>query len=74
MRKSFYHYTLTYRGGEWADQKARFAEAMFEDPAFPKTDMDFEGISGYIEMHSDEYLTIAAFDELWELYAIKYSL
>ena len=33
MNKSFYHYVLTFRGGEWSDRKVRFAESMFVDHA-----------------------------------------
>lgn len=69
MNKSFYHYVLTFRGGEWSDQKSRFSEAMFEDHAFPKTSMSFDELSRYVEMQSDEFLTASAFDELWSLYA-----
>ncbi len=72
MKKSFYHYVQTFRGGEWSDSKVRFAESMLIDLTFPKTSEDFEELSNYIELQSDEYLTIAAFDELWALYEIKY--
>ena len=72
MEKSFYHYVLTFRGGEWSDRKVRFAESMFVDHAFPKVSDDFDELSNYLELQSDEYLTIDAFDELWELYVLKY--
>lgn len=74
MEKSFYHYVLTFRGGDWSDQKSRFSEAMFMDPAFPKTTASFDKLSSYIEMQADEFLTTSAFDELWELYAHKYEI
>ncbi|MEK4229296.1 YozE family protein [Solibacillus sp. FSL H8-0538] len=74
MKKSFYHYVLTFRGGEWSDQKSRFSEAVFIDPAFPKISSSFDELSSYIEMQADEYLTTTAFDELWELYSVKYGL
>lgn len=72
MKKSFYTFVLTYRGGDWSDAKARFAEAVFLDHAFPKQSKDFEELSSYIETLSDEYLTTATFDELWSLYEEKY--
>lgn len=72
MKKSFYHYVQTFRGGEWSDPKVKFAESMFIDLAFPKMSEDFDELSNYIELQSDEYLTIAAFDELWDLYTLKY--
>ncbi|MEO4054856.1 YozE family protein [Solibacillus sp. CAU 1738] len=74
MMKTFYMYVLTYRGGAWSDPKARFAEACFEDHSFPKNSSNFEELSLYIEMHGDDLLTIATFDELWELYVEKYNL
>ncbi|MER1987541.1 MAG: YozE family protein [Solibacillus sp.] len=73
MGKSFYHYVLTFRGGDWSDEKARFAEATFEDSAFPKTATSFDELSHYIEMQSNEFLTTSAFDALWHLYELKYS-
>ena len=72
-KQSFYHYVLTFRGGEWSDRKVRFAESMFVDHAFPKVSTDFEELSNYLELQSDENLTIGAFDELWELYVLKYN-
>lgn len=74
MRKSFYHYVLSFRGGDWSDQKSRFSEAMFLDPAFPKQAEEFDELSTYIEMQADEFMTTSAFDELWDLYAIKFGL
>ena len=71
MKKSFYHYVLTYRGGEWSDEKVRFAESMFVDHSFPKQSDNFEELSTYIELQAEEYLTISAFDSLWDLYETK---
>ncbi|MEG0385684.1 YozE family protein [Solibacillus cecembensis] len=74
MGKSFYHYVLTFRGGEWSDKKTRFSESMFIDSGFPKSSENFEELSSYIEWQSNEYLTTSAFDELWDLYAQKYDI
>ncbi len=73
MKKTFYMYVLTHRGGDWNDPKVRFAEACFEDHSFPKSSESFEEISLYVEMHGNELLTISAFDELWALYEEKYN-
>ena len=73
MKKSFYHYVLTFRGGEWSDKKVRFAESMFINHDFPKTAVTFGELSNYIELQSDEYLTADAFDELWALYELKFA-
>lgn len=74
LKKSFYHFTLTFRGGEWSDEKVRFAESMFLDHAFPKMSDSFEELTNYIEFQSDEYMTIGAFDQLWDLYENKFSV
>lgn len=66
--KSFYHFVLTFRGGDWSDDKARFAEAAFLDHSFPKQSESFQELSEYVEMQADELLTSTAFDELWSLY------
>jgi len=70
--KSFYHFALTYRGAQ--DDKGHFAEAMFNDLLFPKTATDFDELSAYIEMQANADLSTYVFDELWEIYASKYSL
>ena len=72
MKKSFYLFVLTFRGGDWSDQKSRFAESMFHDHSFPKASTSFEELSSYIETQADEYLTTSAFDELWDIYRLKY--
>ena len=74
MQKTFYEYVQTYRGGDWEDARARFAEAAFYDEAFPKQSTDFEELCAYVEMIADEYLTTETFDTLWDSYAAKYSL
>ncbi len=68
MKKSFYLYVLTFRGGDWSDAKVRFAEEMFHEHNFPKQSADFNELSNYIESYATENLTIDAFDHLWELY------
>lgn len=71
MRKSFYLFVLTFRGGDLSDQKSRFAEAAFHDHSFPKTSTSFEELSSYIETKADHDLSTSAFDELWEIYRIN---
>lgn len=71
MKKSFYLFVLTYRGGDPSDPKARFAEGVFNDHGFPKTSTSFEELSSYIEMRADDDLSTAAFDELWEIYRLN---
>jgi len=68
MKKSFYLYVLTFRGGDWSDAKVRFAEEMFNEHNFPKQSMDFDELSSYIESYATDNLKIEVFDELWSLY------
>ncbi len=68
MKKSFYLYVLTFRGGDWSDSKVRFAEEMFHEHNFPKQSADFDELSTYIESFATDNLTTVTFDELWALY------
>ncbi|MEE1130988.1 MAG: YozE family protein [Caryophanon sp.] len=71
-RKTFYAYVLTYRGGDIDEAATYFAEAAFQDAQFPKHAIDYDEISSYIEMLSDEALNTQAFDVLWNSYETKY--
>ncbi|MEB2282811.1 YozE family protein [Lysinibacillus xylanilyticus] len=68
MKKSFYLYVLTFRGGDWSDPKVRFAEEMFHEHNFPKQSSEFDELSSYIESYATDNLKIEVFDELWPLY------
>ena len=68
MKKSFYLYVLTFRGGDGQIQKVRFAEEVFHEHNFPKQSVDFDELSSYIEMFATENLTTETFDMLWDLY------
>jgi len=68
MKKSFYLYVLTFRGGDWSDARVRFAEEVFNEHNFPKQSMDFNELSSYIESYATDNLKIEVFDELWSLY------
>ncbi|MDI7741845.1 YozE family protein [Lysinibacillus fusiformis] len=72
MIESFYLFILSYRGGDLTDRKALFAESAFLDHSFPKGSTSFEELSSYIETLADEYMTTQVFDELWDLYQMKY--
>ncbi|PYF04693.1 YozE family protein [Ureibacillus chungkukjangi] len=72
MKQSFYLYILSFRGGNANDPKTRFAETAFLDHSFPKSSTSFEEVSRYIEMIADDNMSTQTFDELWELYEIKY--
>jgi len=70
--KTFYHYVLTYRGA--SDEKGAFAEAVFEDVAFPKASESFEELSVYVEMQADESMSTRVFDDIWEAYREKFDI
>lgn len=68
MNKSFYQFTLSFRGGGKDDEKAIFAESMFNDLSFPKEEQDFDLLSRYVEEMVDEGMRSVIFDELYKLY------
>lgn len=68
MNKSFYQFTLSFRGGEKEDKKAVFAEGMFNDLSFPKHENDFDRLSRYVEEKVDNQMPSVIFDELFKLY------
>lgn len=72
MKRSFYQFALSFRGGKKDDLKARFAERMFHDSSFPKEEMSFDELSRYVEEQADEYLSSTVFDELFELYTDRF--
>lgn len=72
MVESFYLFLLSYRGGNLSDQKSLFAERAFLDHSFPKASTSFEELSSYIETLADDHMTTQVFDELWDLYQVKY--
>ncbi|KGR76910.1 YozE family protein [Ureibacillus sinduriensis] len=72
MVESFYLFILSYRGGDSSDLKSQFAERAFLDHSFPKVSTSFEELSSYIETLADEQMSSQVFDELWDLYELKY--
>lgn len=68
MNKSFYQFALSFRGGGNHDEKALFAETMFNDLSFPKDEQDYDPLSRYIEERQDEQLRSIIFDDLYTLY------
>lgn len=74
MNQSFYHFTLSFRGGDVSDSKVRFAEKMFKDHSFPKTSRSFEELSSYIETLADDDMSTNTFDEIRELYRMKHGI
>ncbi|ANU28228.1 YozE family protein [Planococcus versutus] len=68
MHRSFYQFTLKYRGKIDADDYSRFSEAMFLDHSFPKSETDFERLSKYIEEKAHPIMKASVFDEIWREY------
>ncbi|SFA74766.1 Uncharacterized protein YozE, UPF0346 family [Lentibacillus halodurans] len=69
--RSFYHYSLTYRGKKEPDDKSRLADWIFYDHDFPKHSADYHEISSYLEWNSPFANALAAFDQLWEAYKLN---
>ena len=68
MERSFYQFALTYRGKIQEDDFSRFADAVFLDHSFPKSETDFEKLSKYIEEKAHPVMKASTFDEMWEEY------
>lgn len=73
MRRSFYQFVLSFRGGAREDSSTVFAEYMFEDLSFPKDETDFDALSRYIEDKADSNMQSVVFDELYKLYEERFS-
>ena len=54
------------------DEKAAFAEAVFNDHSFPKDEVVFDPISRYLEEKADPEMPSIIFDELFELYKDRF--
>ena len=72
MDRSFYRFTLAFRGGNKYDLKSSFAESMFKDTSFPREEKDFDTISRYIEEKADSEMPTLIFDELYKLYEDRF--
>lgn len=68
MNKSFYQFALSFRGGGKNDAQSVFAEAMFRDLSFPKSEEEYDPLSRYVEEKADAQLRSIIFDELFKLY------
>ncbi|MCM3088748.1 Uncharacterized protein YozE, UPF0346 family [Bhargavaea ginsengi] len=68
MRRTFYQFLLSHRGGPQDDPRAVFAEAAFLDHEFPKDETGFDPLSRYLEVRADPDMPSRVFDELWEEY------
>ncbi|NNV07452.1 YozE family protein [Geobacillus sp. C56-T2] len=66
MEKTFYRYLLRFRYGHAEDPIVRFANGAYADHSFPKGSVDYEELSGYLELNGDYLESMAVFDELWE--------
>ncbi|MBO1914808.1 hypothetical protein J4G37_59525, partial [Microvirga sp. 3-52] len=50
------------------DEKAIFAEGMFNDLSFPKEETKYDPLSRYIEEKAEEEMRPVVFDELYSIY------
>ncbi len=72
MKRSFYLFALSFRGGTKEDEKAVFAEAMFKDLSFPKDETEYDVISRYVEEKADAELRSIVFDDLYKIYEDRF--
>lgn len=68
VRMSFYHYLMTQRNPNSANEVEQFANNAFFDSAFPKQSQDFEEISKYLEENADYLPSMTIFDTAWQKY------
>ncbi|SIT80614.1 YozE family protein [Edaphobacillus lindanitolerans] len=68
MRRSFYQYLMSHRGGPKDDPRSAFAETAFLDHEFPKNETAFDALSRYIEERADPEMPSSVFDSLWDDY------
>ncbi len=72
MDRSFYRFSLSFRGGAIDDLKSMFAESMFNDHSFPKEEIAFDALSRYVEEKADPQMRSVIFDELYQLYEERF--
>ena len=68
MKRSFYHYLMTLRGPNAADEIQVFANNAAKDIQFPKQSDSYEDISDYLEMNVDYLSNMDIFDSVWQKY------
>jgi len=68
MTISFYRYLMRFRDGSNDDPFALFAKSAYHDHSFPKSSVDYEEISSYLELNGDYIQNMSVFDQLWDLY------
>lgn len=73
MYKSFYHFLMKYRTNAPKDAISTFANAAYDDLAFPKNSEDYDEISSYLELNGHYLESMAVFDEAWEIYLVTES-
>lgn len=73
MYKSFYHFLMKYRTAAPKDTISTFANAAYDDLAFPKNSEDYNEISSYLELNGHYLESMTIFDDAWELYLISES-
>jgi len=73
MYKSFYHFLMKYRTAAPKDTISKFANAAYDDLAFPKNSEDYDKISSYLELNGHYLESMTIFDDAWELYLISES-
>ncbi|MGX1264063.1 uncharacterized protein YozE (UPF0346 family) [Rossellomorea marisflavi] len=68
MRKSFYHYLMKHRQPSAKDDLTAFANAAYDDHAFPKHSGEYDEISSYLEFNGHYLDSMVIFDRAWDMY------
>ncbi|MGX7347735.1 YozE family protein [Aerococcus vaginalis] len=69
MTIPFYQFIQRYRNSsKVVDRRAEFAELVYTDGEFPRSETAFDPISRHIEM-DDRYIHyVDVFDDVWDIY------
>ncbi len=68
MRESFYHFMRHQRDPNRKDDFTKLAYNIADDGMFPKTAVDYDEVSRYLETNVEYVPSMSLFDEAWNLY------
>jgi uncharacterized protein YozE (UPF0346 family) len=62
---------MKYRHPSPKDSISVFANNVYDDHSFPKTSLDYDDLSSYLELNGHYLESMSLFDEAWELYRLS---
>lgn len=69
--KSFYHHLMKYRHPKPKDDISQFANDAYDDHSFPKSSVNYDELSTYLEFNGSYIKSMSIFDEAWEDYIMN---